>query len=224
MKILVVEDDRLLNSTLCYNLRASGYQVEMAYTLKEAMAYLDKGAYALSIVDVNLPDGKGYDVCKHIKHNYPQMAILFLTANDMESDIIKGYEMGVDEYVTKPFSISVFLKKIAAILKRSSVHDEDRRYDDGRLVLDFAALKGTLFGESIALTSNEYRVLDILTRNPNIVLTRRLLMEKLWDIDENFVDEHALTATISRLRGKIERNGYQGIKTIYGMGYMWIGS
>lgn len=228
MKILVVEDDRLLNTTLCYNLEVSGYQVEKAYTIEEAIRKLDKCTYALVILDVNLPDGKGDEICRYMKDRYPQTAIVFLTANDLEDDVINGYDLGADDYVTKPFSVSILLKKIAAILKRQSLQGEAKNqenyYDDGKLALDFAGLKGTLFGESITLTSNEYRVLYILTQNPNIVLTRRILMEKLWDIDENFVDEHALTATISRVRGKIQKKGYQGIKTVYGMGYMWMGS
>lgn len=223
MRILVVEDDRLLNNTLCYNLSAAGYEVDAALTKSVAERFCRKQEYDLIVLDINLPDGNGFDFCRDIKESRPDTAVIFLTANDMESDMLKGYELGADDYVTKPFPISVFQKKVAALLSRMKKMAGGDCYNDGNLLIDFAEMTATRDGESISFTPMEYRLLKILIKNPRTVLTRQILLEKLWDIDGNFVDEHALTSTISRIRSKIEKPDHAYIKTVYGMGYMWIG-
>lgn len=223
MKLLVVEDDRLLNSTLCYNLSAAGYAVDAAFTKAAAARFCDKQDYGLIVLDVNLPDGNGFDFCREIKMRCPDTAVIFLTANDMESDMLRGFELGADDYVTKPFPMSVFQKKVSALTSRIQKQTGADCYTDGNLSVNFSEAAATLGGEPIAFTAMEYRLLKVFTNNPNQVLTRQVLLEKLWDSDGNFVDEHALTAAISRVRGKIERNGFQYIKTVYGMGYLWIG-
>lgn len=223
MRILVVEDDRLLNNTLCYNLSAVGYKVDSAMTIAAAAQFCTKQEYNLIVLDVNLPDGNGFDFCTEIKESRPDTAIIFLTACDMESDQLKGFELGADDYVTKPFPISIFQKKAAALLARISRQSGGDCYDDGNLSVDFSGMTASIAGSQVLLTPLEYRLLKVLTKNPQIVLTRQVLLEKLWDIDENFVDEHALTSAISRVRNKIEAGGFQYIKTVYGMGYMWIG-
>ena len=223
MRILVVEDDRLLNNTLCYNLSATGYEVDAALTKSVAERFCRKQEYDLIVLDINLPDGNGFDFCRDIKERHPDTAVIFLTANDMESDMLKGYELGADDYVTKPFPMSVFQKKVSALLARIRKQSGGDCYNDGDLFINFTEMTALLHGESIAFTPMEYRLLKVLTKNPQIVLTRQVLLEKLWDIDGNFVDEHALTSTISRVRTKIETEGRQYIKTVYGMGYMWIG-
>lgn len=223
MRILVVEDDRLLNHTLCYNLNTMGYTVDAALSKQAATNYIDKQDYDLIVLDVNLPDGNGFDFCRKAKERYPDTAIIFLTANDMESDMIKGYELGADDYVTKPFHISVFRKKVTALLARIQKQAGSETYDDGNLTIRFSEMTAAFLGEPIIFTSMEYRLLKVLIQNPQTVLTRRILLEKLWDCDRNYVDEHALTAAISRIRNKIERDGFSYIKTVYGMGYMWIG-
>ena len=223
MKILVVEDDRLLNSTLCYNLSVAGYEADAALTKSAAELLSAKQEYDLIVLDVNLPDGSGFDFCSAVKARHPDTAMIFLTANDMESDMLKGYELGADDYVTKPFPISVFQKKVSALLNRIEKKTGGDLYQDGSLYVNFAEMTATLNGEAISLTPTEYRLLKTLIKNPKIVMTRQVLLEKLWDIDGNFVDEHALTSAISRIRGKIETAGKSYIKTVYGMGYMWIG-
>lgn len=223
MRILVVEDDRLLNNTLCYNLSAIGYVADAAVTKAEATALYEKQDYGLVVLDVNLPDGNGFDFCRELKERRPDTALIFLTAHDMESDMLRGFELGADDYVTKPFPISVFRKKVAALLSRLQKQSVGDCFDDGNLHINFTELSAALAGQIISFTPLEYRLLKVLTNNSQIVLTRQVLLEKLWDADENFVDEHALTSAISRIRGKIERNGYQYIKTVYGMGYLWIG-
>lgn len=223
VKILVVEDDRLLNNTLCYNLSSAGHVVDAALTITSAIKISEKQDYDLIILDVNLPDGNGFDYCKDIKEHRPDTAVIFLTANDLESDMLWGFELGADDYVTKPFPMSVFQKKVSALINRIQKQTGGDCYMDGNLFINFSEATATLGGEPIAFTSMEYRLLRVLTKNPNLVLTRQVLLEKLWDIDGNFVDEHALTATISRVRSKMEVNGFQYIKTVYGMGYMWVG-
>lgn len=223
MKLLVVEDDRLLNNTLCYNLSAAGYTVDAAMTKAAAVKLCEKQEYDLIVLDVNLPDGNGFDFCRSMKERRPDTAVIFLTARDLESDQLRGFELGADDYVTKPFLMSIFRKKVSALLARISKQGGGDCYDDGNLVIHFSAMNATLAGQPIIFTPTEYRLLKVLTNNPNIVLTRQVLLEKLWDIDSNFVDEHALTSNVSRIRGKIETNGIQYIKTVYGMGYMWIG-
>ena len=223
MRLLVVEDDRLLNNTLCYNLSVSGYAVDSAMTMAEAVRFFETQDYDLIVLDVNLPDGNGFDFCGQIKERRPDTAVIFLTANDMESDMLKGFELGADDYVTKPFPISVFRKKVSALLGRIQKQTGGDCYTDGTLSIHFSELTADLAGAPITFTPLEYRLLKVLVRNPNMVLTRQALLEKLWDADENFVDEHTLTVTISRIRSKIETDGLQYIKTVYGMGYMWIG-
>lgn len=223
MKLLVVEDDRLLNHTLCYNLSAAGYAVDAAMTKSEALRFCEKQDYDLIILDVNLPDGDGFEFCREIKERRPDTAVIFLTARDMESDQLRGFELGADDYVTKPFPMSVFLKKTAALMARMTKQGGSDCYDDGSLSVNFTEMTAVLSGKAIKLTPLEYRLLKVLVKNPQTVLTRQVLLEKLWDLDGNYVDEHALTSAMSRLRNKIEADGCQYIKTVYGMGYLWIG-
>ena len=223
MRILVVEDDRLLNTTLCYNLSTAGYDVDAALSKSIAERLCGKQSYDLIVLDVNLPDGNGFDFCRELKERNSDTAVIFLTANDMESDMLKGYELGADDYVTKPFPMSVFQKKVSVLLARIKKQSGGDCYNDGNLYVNFSEMAATLNEKAISFTPLEYRLLKVLTRNPQIVLTRQVLLEKLWDIDGNFVDEHALTSTISRVRSKIENPDHAYIKTVYGMGYMWIG-
>lgn len=137
--------------------------------------------------------------------------------------MLKGYELGAEDYVTKPFPMSVFQKKLSVVLGRLAKQSGGDCYEDGALSINFSEMTASLSGKPLVFTPLEYRLLKIMTKNPQNVLTRQVLLEKLWDADGNFVDEHALTAAISRVRNKIETDGRQYIKTVYGMGYMWIG-
>jgi len=221
-RVLVVEDDVLLGETLAYNLYLSGCVAVHVLSVASARMELRQGSFALAVLDVNLPDGDGFRLCGEMKAAGMTMPVIFLTANDMERDVLKGYELGAEDYITKPFHISVFLKKVAVLLDRHGARAESGCFYDGSLCIDFAGMTASLDGQPIVLTPMEYRTLKVFTANPHIVLTRQVLLEKLWDADENFVDEHALTANISRIRGKIEVvKPY--IKTVYGMGYMWMG-
>lgn len=221
-RILLVEDDRLLNKTLIFHLTTEGYEVIPSYNIASAKEYLSKDTFDLIILDINLPDENGFDLCK-ICRIYTTAPIIFLTANDMESDMLRGYELGAKDYITKPFHVSVFLKKIGVLLKNSDKKNIEHIYDDGNLVLNFSRRTAMLQGKNLELTTGEFDLLYLFVINYKMVLTRSLLLEKLWDVNEKYVDENALTMMISRIRSKIETKDKKYIKTIYGMGYQWIG-
>lgn len=223
-RILIVEDDSLLNKTLAYNLTSDGYDITTALNAKIAANRLAGAEYDLVLLDINLPDGNGYDLCKLIKPEHPDTMVIFLTANDQESDQIHGYEVGAVDYITKPFSIGALQRKISAMFAMLEHHKPAKDiYDDGRLFLDFLEQTASLNGTPITLSPMEYKMLYLFCKNPKQVLTRQRLLEKLWDVDEKFVDEHTLTTSISRIRSKIEADGDTYIKTVYGIGYQWTG-
>ena len=223
--ILVVEDDSFLNKMLCYNLAADGYGINSALNAKTAIEALRTREFDLVLLDINLPDGNGYDLCKLIKPECPDTIVIFLTANDQESEQIRGYEVGAVDYITKPFVIGALQRKIKAMFSMLEHHRPAKDiYDDGRLFLDFSEQTASLNGKALTLSPMEYKMLNLFRKNPKQVLTRQQLLEKLWDVDEKFVDEHTLTTTVSRIRSKIEADGGTPyIKTIYGMGYQWMG-
>ena len=223
-RILIVEDDALLNKTLAYDLTCDGWEVTHALDARTAADLLARTEYDLVLLDINLPDGDGYDLCRLIKPEHPDTVVIFLTANDQESDQLRGYEVGAVDYITKPFSIGALQRKIRAMFAMLEHHRPARDlYDDGRLFLDFSEQAATLNGKPITLSPMEYKMLYLFCKNPRQVLTRQRLLERLWDVDERFVDEHTLTTSISRIRGKIEAEGDTYIKTIYGIGYQWTG-
>ncbi len=217
--ILIVEDDTALRTGLTFDLKAEGYRVLTAENGKTALSMIENSV-ELVLLDVNLPDMDGYAVCKKIKAAY-NIPVIFLTARDMEQEQIQGFECGADDYVTKPFSNQLLRKRIAAVLKRYG--SGNSMYEDDYLKVDFDRFTASIEGKSITFTPTEYRLLKIFMSNAGNVLTRQLLLEKLWDNEGNYVDEHALTVNINRLRGKIESRGHSYIKTVYGIGYIWSG-
>ena len=169
-QILIVEDDALLNKTLTYNLISDGYNVTSSLNAKTAANLLSETEYDLVLLDINLPDGNGYDLCKLIKPEHPDTMVIFLTANDQESDQIRGYEVGAVDYITKPFSIGALQRKISAMfamLEHQGVSKDI--YDDGRLFLDFSEQTAKLNGVSLTLSTMEYKMLNLLRRNPKQV-------------------------------------------------------
>jgi len=221
-RILIIEDDFSLNRTLAYSLQSSNYLVDSAYTLKEAIEYLKNNTYLLLILDVNLPDGSGFKDLYKLKE-YSDASIIYLTANDLEKDIIQGYDLGADDYITKPFSLPILQKKISALTKRLKEKQVETIFDDGVLYINFSTLKTYVNNIEIDISPLEYRILDYLIANKGHILKRNQLLTHLWDCNENFVEDASLNTAISRLRKKIEKNGHRYIKTIYGTGYMWIG-
>lgn len=216
--ILIIEDDSALRGGLEFDLAAEGYSVVPAANGMTALERLDSADIAL--LDVNLPDIEGYGLCREIKRR-KNIPVIFLTCRDMEQDELNGFNSGADDYVTKPFSLSVLRKRIAAVLKR--VETPGDVYSDDFLCIDFTKFTVSVCGKNIAFTPTEYRLLKIFTSSKGTVLTRQMLLEKLWDSKENFVDEHTLTVNINRIRGKIEDGAHKYIKTVYGIGYVWNG-
>ena len=218
--ILVIEDDHALNNGIAYALEKEGYIAHKAYNLKEAEKSL-KQKMNLIILDINLPDGDGRDFLKNILVGQP-VPVLLLTARDSEEDMRKGFDAGCDDYITKPFSISVLMMKIGAVLRRSE-YASRQIYTDGELIYDFESKTLTIHGKRTELTALEIRLLETFLLNKGIVLTRENLLDKIWDMNEKYVEDKTLNVNIRRLREKIEENpgkpGY--IKTIFGIGYKW---
>lgn len=223
-KILIVEDDRKLNEALCYALEKQEYKTIAAFSLQEAKkkySELPEQEVQLVIQDVNLPDGEGFAFCRWVKERQ-EIPVLFLTARDLEEDVLKGYDLGAEDYVTKPFSIKVLLRKIELILKRVQP-EQVKGYDDGNLKIDWERAKVTVNQKDCAVTPTEFRLLKILAENQGRLMTYEVLLEQLWDCDGQFVDKHTLAVNINRLRRKLEDTEHKYISNVYGMGYQWIG-
>lgn len=222
-RFLLVEDDLSLINGLTFALKKQGYETAVARTTLEADKLWENGKYDLIILDVSLPDGSGFDLCKKIRQT-SKIPILFLTAADEETDIIMGLDLGGDDYMTKPFKLAVFLSRINALLRRSN--------DFNRAVTELTSsninvqlLKGEVYkdGELLDLTASEYKLLCLFMENPDTVLSPEQILDRLWDCNENYIDSNSLTVYISRLRTKIEDNpgDPQRIVTVRRMGYKW---
>ncbi len=224
-RILVVEDDLPLSAGLCFELDAAGYTAVAAYSCAKAAYLAEHETFSLILLDVNLPDGNGFDLCRGIKAVRPEVPMIFLTANDLEEDVLHGFDMGAVDYVTKPFSMPILLRRIEVALCRQaeSASPVKDRWSDGFLTLDFSSLTAVRGEEKLAITPNEYKLLKVLTDNAGNILTRQLLLERLWDSSGSFIDDHTLTVTMNRLRAKIETDAHTYIKTVRGMGYIWTG-
>lgn len=219
-KILIVEDDKELNQGLAYALRQEQYEVCAAGSLREAREIYEREQVNLVLLDVNLPDGEGFGFCRWMRKR-SETPVLFLTARDLEEDMLKGYELGAEDYVTKPFSIQVLLKKIQVVLKRSE-GVKSNRYDDGFLKIDFDTAKVEVAGADCPVTPTEFRMLGLFLENAGQLLTYSLLLDRLWDSGGKFVDKHTLAVNVNRLRGKIEDKEHKYISNVYGMGYQWL--
>lgn len=226
MKILVVEDDLPLCTGVCFELDCSGYLTVAAYTCQKAIQLMESEHFDLALLDVNLPDGNGFDLCRIIKQARPELPVIFLTANDLEEDVLNGFDLGAEDYVTKPFHMKVLLRRVEALLRRvgkAAAEAPAGRWSDGFLTLDFSALTAQRGEETLSITPNEYKLLRELTGHTGKILTRQILLERLWDCGGNFIDDHTLTVTMNRLRSKIEDDVHTYIKTVRGMGYIWKG-
>ena len=216
--ILIIEDDTDLRNGLAFDLSAEGYNILSAQNGKTAITLLEQ-PIDLVLLDINLPDTDGFLLCSEIKKQ-KNIPVVFLTCRDLESDELYGFDCGADDYVTKPFSMPLLRKRIAAVLKRNG---NNNVYSDGFLKIDFEKHTAYAGEKDISFTPTEYKLLQIFISNSGSVLTRRILLEKLWDNENNFVDEHTLTVNINRIRSKIEEDNRKYIKTVYGIGYIWNG-
>lgn len=221
MKIFVLEDDSAIGMGLSYSLENEGYTVTLAKTVSDALNIIEKETFSLYILDLTLPDGSGYDVCKKIKEK-GDLPVIFLTAYDDEVNVVMGFELGADDYISKPFRLKELLVRIKSVLRRYNKDSADGIIKIKELTINTNEAKVYKNGAEIVLTAMEYRLLLILLNNRGTVLSRAKLLENIWDIDSAFVEDNTLTVYIKRLRDKIEEDIANPvyIKTVRGLGYV----
>ncbi|MBF4694072.1 response regulator transcription factor [Fusibacter ferrireducens] len=222
-KLLLLEDDLSLIDGLSCLLKRQGFDLDIARTIKEAHAIWVDDKYDLLILDVSLPDGSGFEVCEKVRQ-VSKVPIIFLTASDEEISVVKGLDIGGDDYITKPFKLGVLLSRINALLRRAKhfaeADTEIKSNGIKVLLLQGQAYKGE---QLLDLTTLEYRLLCLFMQNPNHILSKEKILDKLWDGEGNYVDDNTLAVYIRRLRMKIEQNPGepQMLLTVRGMGYKW---
>lgn len=221
MKIMLLEDDEAIVVGLKYSLENEGYQVVVTKNVKEALNRIEHEMADLYILDLTLPDGSGYDVCRKIKEkgNYP---VIFLTAFDDEINVVMGLELGADDYISKPFRLKELMARIKSVTRRYSHECNDTIIRIRDLAIHTSEAKVYKDGKEIELTAMEYRLLLIFANNRGNVLTRSRILENIWDVSGDFVNDNTLTVYIKRLRNKIEEDvvNPEYIKTVRGLGYV----
>ena len=235
MRVLLVEDDEAITMGLSYSLEKEGYEVVTAKNATEARSVWTTGKYDICVLDINLPDGSGYDICCYIKQS-EDVPVIFLTAVDAEVNVVMGLEMGADDYICKPFRVGELMARIKSVLRRA---DRTQSCGTGNSKPDHPEVIGDIrvntkeakvvridreaeLEETIELTALEYRLLLTFVNNRGIVLSRKKLLSDMWDISGDFVNDNTLTVYIKRLRDKIERDpaNPEIIRTVRGLGYI----
>jgi DNA-binding response OmpR family regulator len=226
--ILVIEDDEGLNRGICFSMKKEGYEVLSAANLTQGRQLFQSKTVNLLLLDITLPDGDGFTFCKEIREQ-SVLPIIMLTAKELETDEIIGFEVGADDYITKPFSLSVLKARIAVQLRRSSHRMEEASQNklqwltssDIRLCKD--TCKVYKREQELELSVTEYKLLRLFLENKGHILLKERIIENIWDLEGNFVDENTLPVNIRRLRMKLEEEPSKPrlIKTIHGMGYLW---
>ena len=221
MNIFLLEDDSAIGIALTYSLESEGYTVTLARSIAEAKDIIGKNTFALYILDLTLPDGSGYDICKEVKKQ-GDFPVIFLTAYDDEVNVVMGFDLGADDYIAKPFRLKELLARIKSVLRRYSKESGDGVITIQNVKINTNEARVWKNSEEIILTAMEYRLLLTMLNNRGIVLTRNKLLEDIWDIEGDFVNDNTLTVYIKRLRNKIEDNPAEPkiIKTVRGMGYI----
>ena len=226
--ILMVEDDSTIAFAVKYAVEQESFNLDIAENLENARKIVNSKEYDLILLDVMLPDGNGYEFLKQLREHDEDTPVIFLTACDEEVNIVMGLDIGGDDYITKPFRVRELISRINAILRRKG-----KSQDSNKKILKFKnisihTLEARVFknNEEIFLTSAEYKLLLILIQNKNMVLSRAQILEKLWDVTYDFINDNTLSVYIKRLREKIEDDSSkpQYILTVRGLGYKWNGS
>ena len=221
MNILLLEDDEAIGVGLKYSLESEGYRVTVAKTVREAEEYVKSEDSDLYILDLTLPDGSGYDVCRAVKEkgNYP---VIFLTAYDDEVNVVMGLEIGADDYISKPFRLKELMARIRSVMRRYAQDQTETVTRVGELIINTSSAKVFKEGREIELTAMEYRLLLVFVNNRGIVLSRNQILENIWDVSGDFVNDNTLTVYIKRLRDMIEEDMTEPayIKTVRGLGYV----
>lgn len=216
IKVGLIEDDRLLNESLALLLEKEGYQIYKGYSVADGLKLLNNGLDLL-ILDVTLPDGLGFSIIERAK----AVPVIFLTARDEETDMIRAYERGCEDYIVKPFSAEILKRRIQVVLRRNASDGDVLEYQGLRI--DYA--KKTVYAgqEKLKLTSREYKLLEYLSRNMGQILSKEMILGKVWDIDGNFVGDNTVSVTINRLKKKLGKTaeGMEYIRNVFGMGYVF---
>ncbi len=225
-RILLLEDDVSLIDGLQYSLKKNGFEVDVIRTVEEAVGGLGNiTKYDLLLLDVTLPDGTGFEVCERIRKQNNRIPIIFLTASDEEVNIIRGLDSGGDDYITKPFRLGELCSRIRALLRRAGISDgeNNRVLECGRLKIDLLGSRVLLGEKCLELTGAEYRLLCLLVRNANRMVTRAAILNELWDGTGDYVDDNTLSVYVRRLREKVEDDPShpEHLITIRGFGYQW---
>ncbi len=220
--ILLLEDDSSLLEGLVYALQKNGFTLTVARTVQETRRLLKKQTFDLLLLDVTLPDGNGFEICQVVRQQGSTVPILFLTAADEETSIIRGLDSGGDDYLTKPFKLGELCSRLRALLRRSGMQ-QDQLLRSGPVAIDLLGSKAFLDGQPLELTSIEYRLLCLFLQNKGRILTRNVILNTLWDGQGNFVDDNTLSVNIRRLREKIEQDPSHPryLCTVRGFGYQW---
>ena len=218
-KILLVEDNETITKGLKYSLEQENFEVETALNIVIAKTKITKEKFDLYLLDISLPDGDGYEICKYIKSK-EDVPVVFLTAKDEESNVVQGLDMGADDYVTKPFRTRELISRIKSVLRRY-YHEEikESQIKCGNIIIDNN--KGEVYqdGNKIFFTSLEYKILYLLLSNKNILVTREQILDRIWDVAGNFVNDNTLTVYIKRIRNKLDDKEGKIIQTVRGIGY-----
>lgn len=212
--ILIVEDNEAIIKGLKYLLEQEQFEVFICRSVQETMNIIGKQNFNLIVLDITLPDGNGYELCEYIK-KYTEIPIIFLTARDEEKDVVKGLDMGAEDYIIKPFRNRELLSRINNVLRRFCTENNKITYKDVEINLDEKSVY--VKGKNIELTALEYKLLVLLFSNLGKVITREQILEKIWDVAGNFVNDNTLTVYIKRIRTKLGEVEY--IKTVKGIGY-----
>lgn len=219
--ILIVEDDRSLNQGIALALKEEGVSFYQAYTIAEARTVLRDRSIDMVLLDINLPDGSGYDFLKEIR-NVSELPVLMITANDMESDEVTGFSLGADDYITKPFSLMALRARVGRMRQRTASAQTKKEYSDERYAFLFDSMKFYVESEEVTLSKTEQKLLRCFVENRGQTLTRDRLMDNIWEQGGSFVEENALSVAVNRLRHKLEgKDKTCPIRTVYGIGYVW---
>lgn len=221
MDILVLEDDEAIALGLAYSLKSEGFTVTVCKTVSDALNMIAERDFSLHILDLTLPDGNGYDVCRAVRQK-GDAPVIFLTAFDDEVNVVMGLELGADDYISKPFRVKELLARIKSVLRRCKADNPDGIVRLRNLEIHTNEAKVYKNGKDVFLTAMEYRLLLILLHNRGHILTRTQLLEEIWDVSGDFVNDNTLTVYIKRLRDKIEESSDDPviIKTVRGLGYV----
>jgi DNA-binding response OmpR family regulator len=222
-QLLIVEDDKTLNEGLCKALQQDDRKIITCDCLKAARAQLALGIVDFVLLDINLPDGSGLELLKEIKKQKTALPVILLTANDTDRDIVQGLDTGADDYITKPFSLSVLRARVNNQLRKiegARTTGADKTFTDGAWSFNFDKMIFIYDSRQVELSKGEQKLLYYLTQNAPNTVSRDFLIDRLWSDGEDYVDENALSVTVKRLRDKLKLGNK--IKTVYGIGYAWV--